>query len=57
MAYDQAQSTGQYPSSFTTASANPSLDLGHLAKWAVSSHKYGFSVDRLRDGNDDTFWQ
>ncbi|GHJ87258.1 hypothetical protein NliqN6_3660 [Naganishia liquefaciens] len=32
-------------------------DIGHLAKWAVSSHKYGFSVANLRDGRDDTFWQ
>ncbi|KAJ9100581.1 hypothetical protein QFC21_003625 [Naganishia friedmannii] len=34
-----------------------SIDVGHLAKWAVSSHKYGFSVANLRDDNDDTFWQ
>ncbi|ORY24771.1 anaphase-promoting complex, subunit 10-domain-containing protein [Naematelia encephala] len=32
-------------------------ELGHLATWSVSSHKYGFGVDNLRDGNDNTFWQ
>ncbi|WWC91227.1 uncharacterized protein L201_006169 [Kwoniella dendrophila CBS 6074] len=32
-------------------------ELSHLASWSVSSHKYGFGVDNLRDGNDGTFWQ
>jgi hypothetical protein len=32
-------------------------ELGHLAQWTVSSHKYGFGVENLRDGNDNTFWQ
>ncbi|KAL7421335.1 hypothetical protein Q5752_004220 [Cryptotrichosporon argae] len=32
-------------------------DLGHLARWSVSSHKYGFGVDNLRDNDDTTFWQ
>ncbi|WVR09080.1 hypothetical protein IAU60_006141 [Kwoniella sp. DSM 27419] len=32
-------------------------ELSHLASWSVSSHKYGFGVDNLRDGNDATFWQ
>nr|XP_019009812.1 anaphase-promoting complex subunit 10 [Kwoniella pini CBS 10737]OCF48593.1 anaphase-promoting complex subunit 10 [Kwoniella pini CBS 10737] len=32
-------------------------ELSHLASWSVSSHKYGFGVDNLRDGNDNTFWQ
>jgi hypothetical protein len=32
-------------------------ELGHLAQWTVSSHKYGFGVDNLRDGNENTFWQ
>ncbi|WVQ93230.1 hypothetical protein IAU59_000295 [Kwoniella sp. CBS 9459] len=32
-------------------------ELSHLASWNVSSHKYGFGVDNLRDGNDSTFWQ
>lgn len=31
--------------------------LGHLASWSVSSHKYGYGVDNLRDGNDATYWQ
>ena len=32
-------------------------ELGHLARWAVSSHKYGFGVENLQDGNEGTFWQ
>ncbi|ORX39107.1 anaphase-promoting complex, subunit 10-domain-containing protein [Kockovaella imperatae] len=32
-------------------------ELGHLPTWSVSTHKYGFGVDNLRDGNDNTFWQ
>ncbi|KIR26652.1 anaphase-promoting complex subunit 10 [Cryptococcus deuterogattii 99/473] len=32
-------------------------ELSRLAQWSVSSHKYGFGVDNLRDGNDGTFWQ
>ncbi|KAL1407603.1 hypothetical protein Q8F55_007036 [Vanrija albida] len=32
-------------------------ELGRLAHWSVSSHKYGFGVDNLRDGNENTFWQ
>ncbi|KAK8843330.1 hypothetical protein IAR55_006985 [Kwoniella newhampshirensis] len=32
-------------------------ELSHLAQWSVSSHKYGFGVDNLRDSNDSTFWQ
>ncbi|BEI84873.1 hypothetical protein CcaverHIS002_0502740 [Cutaneotrichosporon cavernicola] len=32
-------------------------ELGRLAQWSVSSHKYGFGVDNLRDDNEGTFWQ
>lgn len=32
-------------------------ELGHLARWHVSSHKYGFGVDNLRDNDENTFWQ
>jgi anaphase-promoting complex subunit 10 len=32
-------------------------ELGHLAQWTVSSHKYGFGVENLRDNNELTFWQ
>lgn len=32
-------------------------ELGRMAHWSVSSHKYGFGVDNLRDGNENTFWQ
>lgn len=32
-------------------------ELGHLARWHVSSHKYGFGIDNLRDNDENTFWQ
>jgi hypothetical protein len=32
-------------------------ELGHVAKWTLSSHKYGFGVENLRDDNEMTFWQ
>ena len=32
-------------------------ELGHLAVWSVSSHKYGFGVENLKDDNDNTLWQ
>jgi anaphase-promoting complex subunit 10 len=32
-------------------------ELGRLASWSVSSHKYGFGVENLRDNNEFTFWQ
>ena len=32
-------------------------DIGHLAKWSVSSHKFGFGAECLRDDDPDTFWQ
>ena len=38
----------------------PSLpwpDIGHLAKWSVSSYKFGFGAECLRDGDPETFWQ
>jgi len=31
-------------------------DIGHLAKWSVSSHKFGFGAECLRDDDADTFW-
>ncbi|KZS99928.1 APC10-domain-containing protein [Laetiporus sulphureus 93-53] len=37
----------------------PSLpwpDIGHLAKWSVSSYKFGFGPECLRDDDPDTFW-
>jgi len=37
----------------------PSLpwpDIGHLAKWSVSSYKFGFGAECLRDGDPETFW-
>lgn len=32
-------------------------ELGHLARWHVSSHKYGFGIDSLQDNDENTFWQ
>lgn len=32
-------------------------ELGHLARWAVSSHKYGYGPENLRDNDVTTFWQ
>jgi anaphase-promoting complex subunit 10 len=32
-------------------------DIGHLAKWSVSSHKFGFGAECLRDDDPETFWQ
>ncbi|EJD06675.1 anaphase-promoting complex, subunit 10 [Fomitiporia mediterranea MF3/22] len=34
----------------------PWPDIGHLAKWSVSSYKFGFGPECLRDGDPDTFW-
>ncbi|KAF8510940.1 anaphase-promoting complex, subunit 10/DOC domain-containing protein, partial [Hysterangium stoloniferum] len=31
-------------------------DIGHLAKWSVSSYKFGFGSECLRDDDPDTFW-
>ncbi|KDQ15852.1 hypothetical protein BOTBODRAFT_31310 [Botryobasidium botryosum FD-172 SS1] len=32
-------------------------DIGNLATWSVSSFKYGFDVECLRDDDPETFWQ
>ncbi|KAI0762037.1 galactose-binding domain-like protein [Irpex lacteus] len=34
----------------------PWPDIGHLAKWSVSSFKFGFGPECLRDGDPETFW-
>ncbi|KAH9838789.1 APC10-domain-containing protein [Rhodofomes roseus] len=34
----------------------PWPDIGHLAKWSVSSHKFGFGPECLTDDEPDTFW-
>ncbi|KAG8775135.1 anaphase promoting complex subunit doc1 [Serendipita sp. 401] len=31
-------------------------DIGNLARWSVSSWKYGFGIECLRDNNPETFW-
>ncbi|KAH7884570.1 anaphase-promoting complex subunit 10 [Phlebopus sp. FC_14] len=36
--------------------ALPWPDIGHIAKWSVSSFKFGFGAECLRDGDPDTFW-
>jgi Anaphase-promoting complex, subunit 10 (APC10) len=35
----------------------PWPDISDRAKWSVSSYKFGFGVECLRDGDPDTFWQ
>jgi len=35
----------------------PLPDIGHLAKWSVSSFKFGFGPECLQDDDPDTFWQ
>ncbi len=37
--------------------ALPWPDIGHLAKWSVSSFKFGFGPECLQDEDPDTFWQ
>ncbi|KAI0078293.1 anaphase-promoting complex, subunit 10 [Panus rudis PR-1116 ss-1] len=34
----------------------PWPDIGHLGKWSVSSYKFGFGPECLRDDDPDTFW-
>ncbi|CAL1715727.1 unnamed protein product [Somion occarium] len=34
----------------------PWPDIGYLAKWSVSSYKFGFGPECLRDDDPDTFW-
>ncbi|KAH9925533.1 anaphase-promoting complex subunit 10 [Fomitopsis serialis] len=34
----------------------PWPDIGHLAKWSVSSYKFGFGPECLTDDDPDTFW-
>ncbi|EJF56498.1 APC10-domain-containing protein [Dichomitus squalens LYAD-421 SS1] len=34
----------------------PWPDIGHLAKWSVSSFKFGFGAECLTDEDPDTFW-
>ncbi|KIJ12005.1 hypothetical protein PAXINDRAFT_157105 [Paxillus involutus ATCC 200175] len=34
----------------------PWPDIGRIAKWSVSSYKFGFGAECLRDGDPDTFW-
>ncbi|KZP27400.1 anaphase-promoting complex, subunit 10 [Athelia psychrophila] len=38
------------------AASLPWPDIGHLGKWSVSSYKFGFGSECLRDGDPDTFW-
>ena len=35
----------------------PWPDIGHLARWSVSSFKFGFGPECLKDSDPDTFWQ
>lgn len=35
----------------------PWPDISDKARWSVSSYKFGFGAECLRDGDPDTFWQ
>jgi anaphase-promoting complex subunit 10 len=35
----------------------PWPDIGQLAKWSVSSFKFGFGPECLQDQDPETFWQ
>ncbi|WVQ81231.1 hypothetical protein IAT38_003353 [Cryptococcus sp. DSM 104549] len=52
----QAELREHFPPQNTEATQDRP-ELSHLAQWSASSHKYGFGVENLRDGNDGTFWQ
>ncbi|KAL5526020.1 hypothetical protein ACEPAG_7358 [Sanghuangporus baumii] len=43
-------------SSGDKSTALPWPDIGHLAKWSVSSYKFGFGPECLRDDDPETFW-
>ncbi|KAI0270800.1 anaphase-promoting complex subunit 10 [Russula aff. rugulosa BPL654] len=47
-------------SSFTIVLRRPPVlpwpDIGHLAKWSVSSFKFGFGPECLQDQDPETFW-
>ncbi|KIJ51038.1 hypothetical protein M422DRAFT_59049 [Sphaerobolus stellatus SS14] len=44
------------PSNGPERLVTPLPDIGHLGKWSVSSHKFGFGSECLRDDNSETFW-
>ena len=46
-----------YLSAGRKAPSLPWPDIGHLAKWSVSSFKFGFGAECLQDDDTDTFWQ
>jgi anaphase-promoting complex subunit 10 len=54
---DEEEETTQGIPDLASAIAPSRPELGRLAQWSVSSHKYGFGVDNLRDDNEGTFWQ
>lgn len=61
----QSASSSSNPGSWRLTIASvarkpPSLpypDIGHMAKWSVSSYKFGFGPECLQDRDPDTFWQ
>lgn len=57
MASDQ-----NYPSYFILKATQPPPhlpwpDISNRAKWSVSSYKFGFGAECLRDDDPETFWQ
>ncbi|KAF5341874.1 hypothetical protein D9611_001679 [Ephemerocybe angulata] len=45
-----------HPDSSSKPPPSPYPDISHRAKWSVSSYKFGFGVECLRDGDPETFW-
>lgn len=55
------EGTGPEPTVIQSPPGKPPIlpwpDISNRAKWSVSSYKFGFGVECLRDGDMDTFWQ
>ncbi|CED84300.1 Anaphase-promoting complex (APC), subunit 10 [Phaffia rhodozyma] len=43
--------------SWTVGHPKNARDISKLATWSVSSHKFGFGVDNLKDPDPNVFWQ
>ncbi|KAJ3502007.1 hypothetical protein NMY22_g18734 [Coprinellus aureogranulatus] len=55
------EGTGPEPTVIQSPPGKPPVlpwpDISNRAKWSVSSYKFGFGVECLRDGDMETFWQ
>ncbi|KAJ3518210.1 hypothetical protein NMY22_g13800 [Coprinellus aureogranulatus] len=54
------EGTGPEPTVIQSPPGKPPVlpwpDISNRAKWSVSSYKFGFGVECLRDGDMETFW-